>query len=569
MLCPTCQSPNPDGNRFCGHCGTAFAAKPTHARRRAEDLPKELVDFDKSIPLIAEPGSDRRNNVPENIREQARELFERERSREAKAEQKQESQIAARLHDAETERVAQRERQAEALRIETERESERRREMEGEREKERQREMERRRELEAERVAVTVPAEDERRVQLPSGFLGLNTVEEPAEPAPAKTNSSGGSRLTSRTANNHFLNLDYDQQPKTTGVSGPSFLGLSDDLEDVEQDEAESHTRRNVALVVLLLLIGLGAVQWRQIRDQTLPFVKNGTQKVMLRVKGKGAQPAANDSTSPNANVTPNGGPNMEVAPTNDALKKAEAAANTSAATPATPNGTQGASTDAVKSETENASNSKSAADAANKAAATPSTTGGAVGAAIPDGSETAKSKDSDSEEPAKPTAKDDEKKSAAVDASPKKARKPSGADRPQIADDEPQAGSAELAQANSASSPEVQRQLLWSAVKKGNTDASVKLAELYIMGRGVEKSCDQAMVLLRSASAHNSARARGKLGAMYATGECVEQDRVQAYHWMSMALQSNPGSDWTARYRESIWDQMTAGEKMRAKRDR
>jgi TPR repeat protein len=114
-----------------------------------------------------------------------------------------------------------------------------------------------------------------------------------------------------------------------------------------------------------------------------------------------------------------------------------------------------------------------------------------------------------------------------------------------------------------------VQRQLLWSAVKKGNTDASVKLAELYIMGRGVEKSCDQAMVLLRSASAHNSARARGKLGAMYATGECVEQDRVQAYHWMSMALQSNPGSDWTARYRESIWDQMTAGEKMRAKRDR
>jgi hypothetical protein len=37
----------------------------------------------------------------------------------------------------------------------------------------------------------------------------------------------------------------------------------------------------------------------------------------------------------------------------------------------------------------------------------------------------------------------------------------------------------------------------------------------------------------------------------------------------MSMALQANPNSDWTERYRESIWNQMTAGEKLLAKKDR
>jgi TPR repeat protein len=181
-----------------------------------------------------------------------------------------------------------------------------------------------------------------------------------------------------------------------------------------------------------------------------------------------------------------------------------------------------------------------------------------------------AKKSAADDTEPSKadedntPPAKETAKKSA----EPSRKGKTSAA-RPKIEEDEPQAGSVELAAANAASDPARQRQLLWEAVKKGNSDASVKLAELYIMGRGVEKSCDQAMVLLRSASVHASSRARGKLGAMYATGECVPQDRVQAYHWMSMALAANPNSDWTERYRESIWNQMTSSEKVLAKKDR
>jgi hypothetical protein len=525
VLCPTCHSINPDGNRFCGNCG---ASLDKHAHRK-DELPRELIEFDRKIPLIAEPGSDRRNMVPENIREQVREVVERDRKRESE-----------RNRDAEVER-----------------------------------------ELESQRFAVVPSAGEDRKVKLPSGFLGLNTEDDVAEEKVAPVMAASVTeppRANSRGSNNSFWNLEEAPRVSVGGVSGPSFLGLSDSPEDVEQDEPEGHARRNVALVVLLLLIGLGATQWHQIRDQALPFVKNGTQEVLLKVKGKQAQPASDDSSNAsNANENA-GSPNIEVAPTNDNLKKAEPPANSAASnSPAT--------TPSATSETTSSTPASNSAAEANA----PATTGGVTGAATNAAGEandvskpaddvatkTAGGKKSAADETETATAdeetaapaKESTKKSA--DTVARKGKKPSAADRPQIEEDQPQAGSAELAMANAAGDPTRQRQLLWQAVKKGNPDASVKLAELYIMGRGVEKSCDQAMVLLRSASVHASSRARGKLGAMYATGECVPQDRVQAYHWMSMALQANPNSDWTERYRESIWNQMTANEKVLAKKDR
>jgi hypothetical protein len=524
VLCPNCHSTNPDGNRFCGNCGASLAERAQH---RKDELPRELIEFDRKIPLIAEPGSDRRNVVPEKVREQAREVLERDRQRHAE-----------RHRDAEVER-----------------------------------------ELESKRFKVTPPASGDRSVNLPSGFLGLKIgeeaiVEEKVAPVMAGPVTETP-RAAPRASDNSFWNFEETPRVSMGGVSGPSFLGLSDSPEDVEQDEPEGHARRNVALVVLLLLIGLGATQWHQIRDQALPFVKNGTQKVLLKVKGKPAQPA-DDSTAA-SNAGGNATPNIEVAPTNDNLKKAEPPANTAAANP--PETSPATTTEPSKSTT--------ASDTASEANS-PATTGGVTGAATNATGGTDVSKPADevatktdktkksaadetetakADEEAAAPAKEPAKKSA--DTVSRKGKKPSAADRPQIEEDQPQAGSAELAMANAAADPTRQRQLLWQAVKKGNADASVKLAELYIMGRGVEKSCDQAMVLLRSASVHASSRARGKLGAMYATGECVPQDRVQAYHWMSMALQANPNSDWTERYRESIWNQMTAGEKVLAKKDR
>jgi hypothetical protein len=76
-------------------------------------------------------------------------------------------------------------------------------------------------------------------------------------------------------------------------------------------------------------------------------------------------------------------------------------------------------------------------------------------------------------------------------------------------------AGQTALAQARKLlhqdADPEQQAkaaQLLWQAVEKGNVPAEVELANLYLLGHGVAKSCGQARVLLTSAQLRKSATA-------------------------------------------------------------
>jgi TPR repeat protein len=54
--------------------------------------------------------------------------------------------------------------------------------------------------------------------------------------------------------------------------------------------------------------------------------------------------------------------------------------------------------------------------------------------------------------------------------------------------------------------------QLLWQSVAKGNTSAELELADLYLTGRGVSKSCSQAFVLLTAAKIHKNVLAEQKL---------------------------------------------------------
>jgi hypothetical protein len=583
VFCPSCKSSNPDDNRFCGKCGTALAsASSSDAAPRVDELSPELIEFDRQIPLIAEPGSDRRNRVPDRIREQAREIVERDRIRQAEAEAKRSPQAMSLKNESQAVRPP-----ASFLGLNASSEEVRDAATSAE-----TRSSTNGAPVGSKKLRGTEPPLNEWAVVDPVQTDGVPV--EPVrgaavikEPVPRK---SGG---------NSFLNLDYVPELDTpsTGVSGPSFLGLSDEYE-LDEEQQESHTRRNVALLVLLVLIGLGATQWSQIRDTTLPFVKNGTQEVMVRVRGKiipapgttASKPSpvngvsdANATSSSTTNEASNGSasngePNMEVAPTNDNAKK--------------PAADSGPTDSANNGAGANGSSETSTTASTPNPATGPATTAGAAGTAVASGTSTGTggtpngasnnagvAKEDTSKSTAHPdSAKDsadesgDEvksepaKKSATTEA---RKRKPSAAERPQITEEESQAGRAELMQANAATDPTLQNALLWRAVKKGNPDASVKLAENYIYGRGVEKSCEQAMMLLRSASAHTNARARGKLGAMYATGECVQQDRVQAYHWMSMALQANPSSEWTAQYRDRLWSQMSPGEQMRAGRDR
>ncbi len=59
----------------------------------------------------------------------------------------------------------------------------------------------------------------------------------------------------------------------------------------------------------------------------------------------------------------------------------------------------------------------------------------------------------------------------------------------------------------------------LWQAVEKGSSAAEIKLADMYLQAKGVEKSCSQAEVLLAAAQRHKSAVAARKLADLAGYG--------------------------------------------------
>jgi TPR repeat protein len=127
--------------------------------------------------------------------------------------------------------------------------------------------------------------------------------------------------------------------------------------------------------------------------------------------------------------------------------------------------------------------------------------------------------------------------------------------------------GAFEMQQANILGQTPAAVPWLWSALGKGNPDAPVKLADMYLTGRGVERSCDQGLVILRSAATRGNARAIARLGTLYATGICVPQNRVQAYEWMGTAAGHSPSlAAWAEQYRQNLWQQMTPAERARVR---
>ena len=106
---------------------------------------------------------------------------------------------------------------------------------------------------------------------------------------------------------------------------------------------------------------------------------------------------------------------------------------------------------------------------------------------------------------------------------------------------------------------------LLRAAMGRGDADAFVNLANLYLEGREVSRSCDEAVRLLESAAAKPNARARNRLAAMYEIGTCVQRDRVQAYRWLSSALAADSNNSWAQQNRDATWRQMTSEERTMA----
>jgi len=87
-------------------------------------------------------------------------------------------------------------------------------------------------------------------------------------------------------------------------------------------------------------------------------------------------------------------------------------------------------------------------------------------------------------------------------------------------------------------------------------------LGEKYLYGRGVTRSCQQAMVYFRAAADDNNAPAMSHLGALYSTGECVKQDRAQAYSWLRRAHDADPSNEWIERDMNMMWRDMSTQER-------
>jgi len=329
-----------------------------------------------------------------------------------------------------------------------------------------------------------------------------------------------------------------------TSLGGPSFLGLSDTPATSAYvgdggEERHSHWRAWTAIIVICIFAGLGALEWRAEKNQS----NNGPIGIMKmqieRLKGKKAvitpppsSEAATEPAEPGTTSQPNAsGPQMQVVPqpkppvpsaqpgTNQ--KAPQAPANPGAAANAT--GAEPPSAKLQQSKTEKSSTSKNDVAVAQKPQSVPAN---------------AESKNADLE-PQSETAES-------------KTEKP-GKTAP---------GAEELAKAANASDAPAASAWLWKAVAKGNPEAPIKLANMYIKGDGVPQSCDQALILLRSAAAKENAAARSRLGSLYATGTCVPRNRVKAYHYMSQALEANPNAVWARDFRQQLWTQMTLQER-------
>jgi len=342
-----------------------------------------------------------------------------------------------------------------------------------------------------------------------------------------------------------------------SSIVGPSFLGLSDTPGDAayvgdEVVAGRSHWRLWTAVIFIGLFAVLGLMEWRSEKAQS----NNGPIGVMKmqieRLKGrKGAvitpppSSEASDAVTPSSSVKPNSsGPEIQVVPpAKPQSTTPEPEPNAPAEKSANPGG---------------ASNTPATAPAQSQTAAKSGSASGPAATTAPNTQAEPKNP-----QPAGGTSAGNE----ATKSSPA-ATAPTAA-VPAAKPVKPAPGAEELAKAGNASDAAAASAWLWKSVAKGNPEAPVRLANMYIKGDGVPQSCEQALVLLQSASAGQNAAARSRLGALYATGTCVQRNRVRAYEYMRKAVEANPNAAWARDFKQQLWEQMSPQERAQAQTNR
>jgi len=319
-------------------------------------------------------------------------------------------------------------------------------------------------------------------------------------------------------------------------ISGPSFLGLSEEQEDPDrydyllEDDGDRHIGR--WLLLLLLVAGLAAGYWKrdEIRDiANSPDVAPIVAKIRAAVsldswiassKTSSAQQQTSSSeqrpvnlpasTQDTAARTPDN-PTTEHAASDEAsLHKRETSEPSRAVSTAAP-----ASTDAGQAENPKAvpgtEKHALAAKEGNRAGATPA-------------AELAPAEKPTPQSPASQKAEETSgKRASAVIDTPPDSVQPRNAAR---------------------------------------QDPLLVAGEEYLYGRGGRHNCQKALSSFRASAEQGNPEAMSHLGAMYATGHCVTRDRVLAYQYFARAEEAGSTNPWISRNLIMLWREMGSDER-------
>lgn len=306
------------------------------------------------------------------------------------------------------------------------------------------------------------------------------------------------------------------REVQRTRITGPSFLGLSDESTGtgssdylLYDDEPERSSWRGwLAFAVLVLLAFLVYKQWNAVSSGAQMLAQRATGEDQKPAPAKPA-PAVSDTSDANNTASDNAPASTD---------SQSAAAN--ATTPPPP-------ADAATSSATNKDGSVNKPEADHTEDASASGTKESEAAAK--SNDTSVAEDSVTPAPAK-----EEKKQAA---------------------DEEDSRTAAANAATKATTP---------AEPKFN-DSQIEEAQRYLTGQGgTRQDCGRAISLLRSSAREGNPRAQVKLGALYATGQCVTQDRAAAYEWLARAQETQPHNGYLQRTMSSLWANMTPEERNR-----
>ena len=536
MLCPACHESNPERNRFCGQCGASLRqpvqSRPQNAAASGvradgqrgsrpstvEPLPQEVIDYDNRLPLLAEPGMDRRQSFG-SLRQSTQQARVNESSEVSPAQTDRSKLFDPPLWSSDA--VPDNQSKAPAQPVSTLEEIW-------------NSEMASEAEDHASAPLAAAPGETQ---------YGLNSLDH--RPTEAPKNAESPKNVESPAEDlSGFLDFTPTRHDETASLSGPSFLGLSGDAEPVER-QPEPGTRRwprYLASGLIAAIAALMLMHGTSLRDTASRYARVGASYANLLRTGKTSSPTGK-SGPPDASA----GPASSTPSTPDFVVEQRPANPAQAASDKSP-----ASEAQAAPEAQPAPPAK-AASTAPESPANPASAGSGDSPRAAQASETTQTSNSQPQTPAAEHMQLAKTKPPAATSAPARQSRP-----PQVA------GQGEYQQALAATNPEIARALLWRATALGNADAQVRLADMYIYGDGVPQNCDQGLVLLRSAAHKANSRARGKLGALYATGKCVSQNRVEAYRWLSLGLNGNQGSEWTEKNREMVWQQMSPDERSR-----